>query len=286
MAELVHLCGPVLSGSEILLMRGLVGVFAISFFCRRSLLKLFSKSAKFIWFRALFGGLSIYCYFWTIQVGAPGVATVLSDLSPVFVIVFSSVLFRVEIPTAGILGVFVAMAGVIGIGSFGSQNIGFSVVAIGILGAMLAGAAYLSMKQATEKFSPLLIVWALSISLVFISALEISDLREAVSHICIAATSRMIFPFAGAVVAGIFSQILMTYSYKHLSATSASTLGLTASIWAIFVDSILGLNPTNAQLIFAFAALFGILLCLKSMSTVPQRIVHDKTPLNTGIVDL
>lgn len=262
MAVLVHKCGNQITSGEILFVRAMSGIIVLALVCRRSLYMLFTKAALFVWLRAIFGSFSVYCYYWTIRRSSPGIATVMSDLAPVFVMLYSIILFKIKIRMLAILGTLLAVIGVIGLSSFGVSNIRGIVVIIGLLGASFGGAAYVSLKQATARFSTFQIIWAFSVPMVALALFDLPAPSKLFTDYFQSFSWGLALPLIGAVVASYLAQFMMTLSYKFLSVSLASILGLTASLWALCFDWWLGILPSATQLVSVCVILIGIRLCM------------------------
>jgi drug/metabolite transporter (DMT)-like permease len=241
MALFVRLCGNNLSDSEILFVRSLSGILILSFICGKDIFQLFKPTATYVWLRACFGGISVYCYFFNIRHSTLGMATILTDLSPVFVVLFSAAIFKIRVRLDSVLGVVCAMLGVACLSISRLSSISTPVLLIGLLSAASGAAAYISLKQASERFSVFQVLWAFSIPMAILGSLGLP--RE--THFLTGATFWFL---VGVVICSYLAQLFMTFSYKLLSAPLASTLGLTAYLWALLFDCFLGNLPTWGQL--------------------------------------
>jgi drug/metabolite transporter (DMT)-like permease len=263
MALFVRMARSDFSTGQLLFARGLAGILLFSWLCRHELRELFKFNARHLWLRAMFGGGSVACYFLNLRDMSLGTATVLTDLAPVFVALFS-VLYLNEKPYwKTIAGVLISFCGVFILSSSTTLVASIAGVAIGVAGAIFGAFAYLSLKRASQNFRPFLVVLTFSLAILGVSFIDRSPIFE-VRH------GADFWPVIGAVVASVAAQVLLTVSYKFLSATTAATLGLTAVLWALLFDAVLvGLKLASLEIAAIALILFGVLLTRAKRASQP-----------------
>lgn len=233
----------------IALVRGLVGLAILTPLVGRRLGGVFAPNSGFLWLRALSGALSILCYYWNLQRTSVGTAKSLQDLAPVIVAAFSVFVLREDLRGRTGLGIVLAIAGALAIGLRGATPPSGIVVAVGVLGALAAATAFLSLREAATEHSPELVVWMLCASSSAVSAALIASgvIGEAAMpwH---ELGARGVFLLAGVALSGLFGQLWMTRAYQHLPASIASALGLTALLWGVLFEiSLSGARPALAD---------------------------------------
>src|SRR4051812_37075697 len=85
MALCIKLSKGELSTSHLLFVRAACTVLILTAVSHRKLPILFKPGAQFVWIRSAFGGLSTYCYFWNVAHSSISIATVLTDVTPIFI---------------------------------------------------------------------------------------------------------------------------------------------------------------------------------------------------------
>jgi drug/metabolite transporter (DMT)-like permease len=229
MALFVRIAKTDFSTSQLVFARAVFGIVLFSWFCRREVMSLFKLSSKSLWLRAIFGGGSVTCYYINLRDLPLGTATILTDLAPIFVAIFSFLFFNEKLSVKTVAGVLVAVSGAALLSSPATDSSSFCGIVIGLLGAVLGAWAYLSLKRASGTFSSAAVVFAFSVALLFVSILGDGPIFPM-------KTGANLLPVIGVVATSALAQVLLTVSYRHLSATIASTLGLTAVLWALLFD--------------------------------------------------
>jgi drug/metabolite transporter (DMT)-like permease len=254
MAYFVNQSKVVVAGQDLLAGRAIGGILILGFIYRNEIPSLFAKKAASVWFRSLFGALSVAAYFWNLGNTSIGTATVLADLAPVLVVLTASVLYNVKLDRLAILGSFISLAGVIILSSPVFSEMSPAVVVVGVSGAVAGTMAYFSLKNATKEFSSGVIVWAFSIGLLGVS---LCCRPIGLLHLKMPAY----LPLLIVTFAGLAAQIFMTLSYKYLSTQLASCLSLMACVWAVFLDLfVLHVILTPFALIAIVLIMVGIFL--------------------------
>jgi drug/metabolite transporter (DMT)-like permease len=254
MALFVRLSQGSYTPGQLMFVRGVSSILILSWICRHELRSLFSSMARFVWLRAVFGGISVGCYYWNLQQVSLGTATVLADLSPVFVLLFELLISGIKPRFQNVAGLGLALTGIVILSSPLGSDMRPMPLVIGILGAMSGALAYLSLKQATTKFSTSAVVLTFSISLIIVACFDAHEVLSVPQTFALG-------PLVGVIFSSLFAQVLMTISYKALSATTASAIGLSAVVWAIVFDGVfLKVAPTMFSVAAMVVVLVGIRL--------------------------
>ena len=175
--------------------------------------------------RAVFGFLSLSCFFYGLSYLPLSIASLLNWSAPVFVLLFSRVFLR-ERPQSGfglkvtvvVLGLLLVLSPQQQEGHWGEYPL--HAVLIGVLGAAFAGGAYTAVRAATAKVSSdLIVLWFTGIS----SLLALPwFLRSSQGWPAV----RELFEL---VLMGFFAtvgQIAMTQGYRYAPASTVSSMGL------------------------------------------------------------
>jgi len=255
MAVFVKLADQRLSSGDILFIRAFYGMVILSLFCRSHLLRVFKFSACWLWARAFFGAASVYFYYWNIRHSSLAVATLLTDLSPIFVMGISCVFLKSKLQWVALVGVAVSCLGVMYLGRVDIKDVSIQVLIFGFLSAACSAAAYVSLKQAAERFPISLILFCFSTGMATVGLLNSSS----GVHLGLWAIK---VPIVLLIVFSYLAQYYMTLSYKYLPATAASTLGLTACLWAYIIDLALGEAFDYKKAGILLIVLFGVKMTL------------------------
>jgi drug/metabolite transporter (DMT)-like permease len=237
MSWLVHAC-PGVPPAEIALLRGLAGLAILTPLAWRRLSTLLGRRSGFLWLRALSGAVSILCYYWNLQHTSVGTSKALQDLAPIFVAVYSLYVLRERLGGRTGFGIALAIGGALVIGLQGASPPSLPVLAVGLLGAVAAASAFLSLREAAVEHSPELVVWTLCAASSVVSSFALfgPDGTAGVPSAWVAPRTLEWVMVLGVALTGLAGQLWMTRAYQRLSASVASALGLTALLWGVLFE--------------------------------------------------
>lgn len=283
MAVSVHSVSSDLPPSELLFFRAFFATAFLSFILRSKILHLFNHNAFPVWRRSVFGAISAFCYYWTLGNTSVGTATVLVDLAPIFVMILSLFLFKERIQVTQGFGVIFVIFGTILLKWRSIDPPTMFVIWIGIGGAIIAAIAYVSLKQATHKFSSSEIVWAFSITMMLLSIIQSR-------HTWIEPRFEHWHNITALSVFGLLGQITLTKSYQNLRTSVASAIGLTSCLWGSEFDAIFNQIQLNTITISAYIIIIiGVYFAQKSFIKLnikqkPYNIIEKITSNNRRTV--
>lgn len=269
MSFIVHGYSAPYSGSQLLFVRAIFGLLILSPFVYRELPLLFSGKAKFIWMRAVSGGISAVCFFYTLQNTSTANANLLMGSTPVFVSLFSWWLFKEKVSRREIWGISFVVLGDILLHIPSEGGISFLVGAIGLLGALLASIAFLTLRQAAQTYSPNLIIF----SFCFVSALASWLMSFSASALPAFAWQAIhgwstYGIFAAVALSGLLAQLLMTWAFVFERGPIVTTIGRTSLIWGGLFDALfLQFRPHLIEWICYAVVIIGIILLQNRAAT-------------------
>ena len=240
--------------AQINFVRGAVGAILLLPLMRKEIPLLLDKRYLSLWTRSLFGSLAALALFHNIQVNGATFASAIANLSSIFVVVFSLVIFRETLTLIEWIGLGVVFAAVYTLES----PLGFTIepfaAVIGLVGAFCGGIAMTSLKRAANQFSPLLIVWGFSL-FSMITALIVPS-GEWSWH-----WKESLIVLIPVGLLGLIGQVFLTRSYQHLPAIVASACGLSIVFWNIFLEAVYFVTlPKSGSLLSYFFLCGGLLL--------------------------
>jgi S-adenosylmethionine uptake transporter len=221
MAMLIKRLSPTFSSMELVFHRSLINVLLFAPIIGFEKKKLFPKGKRLMILRGVLGFLSLWCIFYSVEHLPIGVATLLMRVSPVFVLALSLIFLKEKLTGLQLTAAGIALVGVVLAISPGSHASGVSMVAsaIGLLGALLAAASYVSVRAATASFNSWLIVQYYAA----ISALGSLPFAVADFHWPRANQAGLILVFG---LLATFSQFAMIEGYRVLKAGVAGAMQL------------------------------------------------------------
>jgi drug/metabolite transporter (DMT)-like permease len=256
MSFIVHCEKLHFPASEIAFFRALLNAIFLIPWVGKQTVVLVNKKSLFLWGRSGLAAGSALCFFFTLQNGSVGLALVLFQLAPFFVIILSWYFLRERIfRTEWICFVSVALGTILY--DLGESLDGHApTVLIGVLGALMAAAAMLSLRKVTLTYSPKLIVFTFSVTTVFISVLffrhewQLPAIHD--------------FPAIVAVgIFGLYGQLLFTEAFAVTRAAVISIVGLSEIIFGVGLDSII--HPQHRPDAIGFLGVFFLIVGISSL---------------------
>lgn len=218
-----------ISSSQISTFRGLFTALVLLPVVYFDLKKVFDlKVTRSIWIRSISGGIAVICYFFNLEHTSAANAKALSNTNPLYVAAFAFLFYKEKLLRIEVMGLIVLIYGTFLLAWDLNQDGGKIQWFVGSIGSLFTAAAYLSLKRASQKFSPKLIVFCFGVAVAFVSALVPGQWsipnREQLFWL---------FIVGGA---GLGGQIYLTFSYMHLKNSVASALTLLQSLLLIGYD--------------------------------------------------
>ncbi len=166
MALLVKLISQTIPTGQIVMFRGVVGSILAYWGVRSVGLNPWGVNKKLLIFRGITGFGALMCFFWTLITLSLADATILFYLSPCLAAIIATVLLREHLSVRMMIGFAICILGVTCVIQpefiFNVQQIPLSSFAVGILGALLAGLAFVSVRKLHETDHTLVIIFYFS----------------------------------------------------------------------------------------------------------------------------
>jgi drug/metabolite transporter (DMT)-like permease len=235
MAIFVQQISSSVPASQISCFRGMFTVVGLFYFARPHIMSLLElKESRAVWFRSIAGAVAVLCYFWNTTQGSAAEAKALANINPLYVAIFSWLIFKEKLNPRELLGLIILILGALILVWNISQTKSEMIWIVGNLGAVFTGIAYLSLKRASGKFPAHAIVFCFGLCVMIVSALGPGDWSIPQGQdwrwLCLVG------------ITGLSGQIFLTQSHLYLKNAIASSLTLLTSILLIFYDTILTQN--------------------------------------------
>lgn len=164
------LAGAIPTG-QIVMIRGIVGSLLAYWGVRVVGAPIWGTNKQLLIFRGVTGFGALMCFFWTLISLPLAEATILFYTSPCIAAVIAVIVLRERLSLPTIMGFLICIFGVICVIQpeiiFQVQQLDLISVAVGILGAIMAGLAFVAVRKLRETDHPFVIIFYFS----FISAL-------------------------------------------------------------------------------------------------------------------
>ncbi|MCY4205316.1 MAG: DMT family transporter [Bacteroidetes bacterium] len=175
--SLMSLFGKVLSTSiptgQILIVRAVVGSILAYWGIRAINVPLWGVNKKLLIFRGVTGFGALMCFFWTLISLSLAEATILFYTSPCLAALIATVILRERMSVYIILGFILCMIGVLCVIQpefiFKAEQLDLLSVGVGLLGALLAALAFVSVRKLRETDHALVIIFYFSFISIFAS---------------------------------------------------------------------------------------------------------------------
>ncbi|HEX5043013.1 MAG TPA: DMT family transporter [Candidatus Polarisedimenticolaceae bacterium] len=262
----------------VVLSRGLLMTLVFVLLARRRGIPLLGRRPGVLLLRGLLGYGALSCYFWSVQHLPLGDAVLLQYSHPIFVALLAPLVLREHTGPVQLTLVAVALGGVaLIVHPTGALR---SAALVGVLGSMLSGVAYLTIRQLARTEHPLtIVVWFPLASLVpaLIATLRAGpsalprDVSEVAGHLLVTASA-------------LLGQIALTFGLSRAGAARATAVTLTGPVFGmLFGYALFGTVPTATSLL-GTAVVLGALAALAWMqakgpipasATVAERVGDD-----------
>ena len=217
-----------ISSSQVSTFRGLFTMAALLPYALPHFNKLTNiRMSRSVWIRSLAGGIAVICYFYNLEHISAADAKALANTNPFYVAVFAWFLYQERLTRFEALGLLILLYGAFLLAWNMRSGDTFQWL-IGNIGSFFTAIAFLSLKRASGKFPTNVIVFPFGISVAAVSALAPGQWSMP--------TPIQWFWLFVIGAAGLFGQILLTYSYINLKNTVASALTLLQSVLLIVYD--------------------------------------------------
>ncbi len=209
---------------ETVFFRGLFTMAIILLFMYFRNISIYGKNRKLLVLRGILGLLGLLCYVFGINYLKLANAVLLNRSSPIFVVIFSSILLKEKITKKQLIALIMAFIGVINIIK-PELKIDLLAGFIGLLSALFSGIAYILVKKLSYYNSPFTIVFYFTLVTTTITGplLPINFVAPTTSII-------LILFIVG--ISSALAQILMTYSYKEGDAGKVSIVSYTSVLFS------------------------------------------------------
>ncbi|MGE3800689.1 MAG: DMT family transporter [Candidatus Kapaibacterium sp.] len=255
MAALVKLGGGDIPEQEMILFRSLFIIAVTLPILLRNKIPIFGNQKGLLILRGLFGYIAMSCYFWTLGELPVADAIVIQYISPIFTILFAYMFLKEEAKGGIWLAALLCMVGVVLIAKPEGEG-SLLVAAIGLMGAILAGAAYVTVRALRESDNAYTIVFYFP--LVSLPFSIIASIQSSQFHIPSTLNSWGIL--LGICLTSYLGQIFLTKGLEKESASRAILVNyITVAFGLVFGLLMFETLPD-------LRSLFGILLILVGIS--------------------
>lgn len=197
---------------EKIFFRNMIGLVPILINAYQSKTSLKPNNTKLILLRSTFGLLGIFAYYTALSLLSLSDAVIMNKLSPFFVLIFSAIFLKEKIKNKQVYALILAVTGALFVIK-PSFDLTVIPALIGLSSAILAGAAYTTVRKLSESDAPIVIVFYFSLitTLVTIPVMVITK-----DFIVPTGTEALLLILIG--LAAVTAQIFMTSAYRYAPA--------------------------------------------------------------------
>jgi drug/metabolite transporter (DMT)-like permease len=186
--------------------------------------------------------VSILSFTWNLQHTSIGLASVLFNVAPLGVMLFAWVSKSEKLTLARIACLVLVVAG--GFVFWGDGNVGAAgqVFAVGLGGALAAGASYTVLNRAAASWSPFTLTWGMSLLSIPVTLL----LKRGP---WVPLHSAVILPLMSIAVLCSAGQVFVALSYRWAELSTATALASSTMAWGVVLDVLAGSSAGIKQLV-------------------------------------
>lgn len=243
----------------------LLGIFLI--IKDRNLLKI---QIRDIW---LFAGSGIiamlglnYCYTEAIKTLSVSFAAVLLSLSPVFVMIFASILFHEKITSLKVICTFFAMAGcflISGILESGSISVSAYGIFIGLMAAVFYALYSIFSKISMQRGYNVFTITFYSMLLMAVVLLPFTDWSMTISFIAESPVKNLIFMILHSLCTNVLPYVCFTWSLNYVDAGKAAILAAGGEPTAAMIFGILFFKEIPSMI-----GIIGLIITVAAISVL------------------
>lgn len=149
---------PHIPASQLVFFRGLVTVFISAYYARKHKAALFGNKKRLLILRGFFGTTSLFALFYCLQRMPLAMATVISNLSPLFTVLIAHYFLKEKATWVNWLLLVVAFLGVLFVKGLDS-GVRWDVAFIGIAGSFMAACAYTCVRMLRTSEHPMVVIF-------------------------------------------------------------------------------------------------------------------------------
>lgn len=216
---------------EVVFFRSFVTSIIISLYMLKKSYEFKSKDYKLLFLRGLLGTIGLFGYFYTIANIKLGNASILMQLSPIFVVLFASILLKEKFPKIFLFFLFLSLLGSFLIIKPNILNTSTFPSFVGFLAAIVASLAYICVRKLSQRNNVYIIVLYFAV---------IS------SFACIPFMGKFVLPnkfeLIKLILVGVFSafaQIFLTKAYRLEKAGFVSSINYSTVLFHVMWGYIL-----------------------------------------------
>lgn len=228
MSMFVKFAMPTIPYFELVFFRSIINLMIVWPFVQIDMKMFKQKEAKVLIVRGIGGMVSLVCLFYSIEHLPLAIASLLSNCSPVFVVIFSRIFLAERLTWRSVLWIAAAFTGVLLLarGESGVRvPIRFWGLTVGLFGAACAGMAMVAIRAASARFSaPTIVFCFVSVSAVISAPLALLNFKFP--------NMNEALMLLGMGICASIAQYMMTHAYQLARAGLVSTVGLSAAAFA------------------------------------------------------
>lgn len=149
---------PHIPASQLVFFRGLITLFISGFYAKKKKLALLGNNKKILILRGFFGTVSLFILFYCLQRMPLAMATVISNLAPLFTVVIAHYLLKEKAAVINAILLLVAFLGVLFVKGW-DPRVPWQLAFLGIGGAIAAACAYTCVRVLRHSDDPMIVIF-------------------------------------------------------------------------------------------------------------------------------
>ena len=282
MALLVHVGRDVMPATELVFVRGALGLIMVAPLITRPTQSLFHSGSWGLWARSVLGPISIAAVFWNLQHTSVGTAGVLAAMGFALLPFTAWHVNTERMPRRAYVGCGVVLIGLLVLSVPAASRPDIAVLVAGAVGAIASALSSAAHRSAARHFSAPIVVAGLSVGMM--TLMPIAGLADAGESWVWPTSVGAWMLFIGVAGTAALGQVALTHANRYLPASAAVALSRSSLLWAIgLVAALLGSLPTIYEGISCIIVFVGLTLIARSLSAKPaENELKEQTAMDTG----
>ncbi len=229
------------------------------------------KDAGYLVLRGILGAIATILFFVAVKMGDGGRATLMNFTFPLFAALFGFLFFKEKLSVFHLISLALCLGGLLFVFNDGNRT---SVLAdvVGILSGFMAGLTVHYIKKSRTNNDPVMVFLALCV-FGFVGSLPAAG--EIVK-----VTPQVLLLLAGKGAVFFTAQVLSTYSYKFLTATTASIMSYINIPLTLVMSLLINHEIMNGRFVTGAALIIaGLLIATLTRGDQPQEAVSKSEAL-------
>ena len=274
MALLVHIGRDVMPATQLVFVRGALGLIIVAPFITRPTQSVFHWRSWGLWTRSVLGPVSVIAVFWNLQHTSVGTAGALAVAGFALLPFVARHVNLERMPARAYAGVVVVLGGLLALTLPAATRPSTAVGVVGVGGAVAAALSSTAHRSAAQRFAPPLVVAGLSVG-TMVLACTAAFWDRSTSWVWPSNLSTWVL-LVGVALTAALGQLALTHANRRLPASAATAFGRSSLLWAVGLAAlVLGDLPSLIEGLSYLLVFTGLVLIARAFSVSTGDITFE-----------